>query len=686
MIQTEFTKSSAGKHFVGYAAIACVGVGIAYMVHMKSEKDYGLALEHYRAASQVEAEAGAKALTNSLAQVYQGIRTISLLPSVKTIDRYGKNLDENARESIIQIYNNIANNVAVSEVYIVSADIEPEQIDPNTGGLGEPILMFDDKATAVVKKDDDEKKPVTTIEQAMAVPEVEIYEYRILKEQMGYFKKNYPDQSKIDKLNLPIIGGGEVLTCDNGDYTKSKNDADRKGVVLSVPLYGKDGAFKGAVTAVLRSNVIKDMMPASNYVLVNNEYNYSVMPKEAGQEQLSGEWVKQAKPDPNLLFSTTLPIETTDPRSKWVLWVGYPDEKFTESGDAKAVRNFSIFGYGLAALFTAVGSAVLMLIQRNIRAMNLHAANLERTVNERTAENEQLMQQQEAQKAEAEKQKRLAMHALADQFETTVKSIVNSVASEATQLSQTAAELVDSMNKTSTVLETATSGASQTTMNVHSVASAAEEMTASVSEISGQLQNSNTMVQDSVKRAESADSQTVALSDATNKVKEVIGLISNIAGQINLLALNATIESARAGEAGKGFAVVASEVKNLASQTDKSIQEIEKVIEEMNIASDEIIGSLKGIRTSVQNISSASSTIAAAVEEQSATTNEIARNMQSAAQGTENISRSLNGVSDATAHAKSSSNQVLEASKELSKQAEHLNKEVDSFLRTIRAS
>lgn len=274
---------------------------------------------------------------------------------------------------------------------------------------------------------------------------------------------------------------------------------------------------------------------------------------------------------------------------------------------------------------------------------------------------------------------------LADNFEKNVKSIVSSVASAATQLSQTAQELVRIMGDTAQVVAGAASGASQTTANVQSVASAAEEMTASVREISGQLQQSNTLVQESVKRAESADVQASSLTSATEKVKQVINLISEIAGQINLLALNATIESARAGDAGKGFAVVASEVKNLANQTNKSVDEITRVIEEMNIASADIVGSLRGIKDSVQNISGATATIAAAVEEQSATTNEIARNMQSAAQGTNQVSGNLSEVTQSTSHAESAASQVSTASAELSQQSERLNMEVDNFLKMVRS-
>lgn len=275
---------------------------------------------------------------------------------------------------------------------------------------------------------------------------------------------------------------------------------------------------------------------------------------------------------------------------------------------------------------------------------------------------------------------------MADLFERSVKGIVNSVASAATELAQTSQELVRIMGDTAHVVQGASTGAVQTSSNVQSVASASEEMTASVREISSQLQQSNNMVQESVKRAESADVQAASLSEATDKVKQVISLISEIAGQINLLALNATIESARAGDAGKGFAVVASEVKNLANQTNKSVDEITRVIEEMNLASSDIVGSLRGIKDSVQNISGSTATIAAAVEEQSATTNEIARNMQSAAQGTSAISSNLSEVTQSTAQAESAAEQVSIASRELSSQAERLNAEVNNFLNMLRTA
>ncbi len=275
---------------------------------------------------------------------------------------------------------------------------------------------------------------------------------------------------------------------------------------------------------------------------------------------------------------------------------------------------------------------------------------------------------------------------IANEFDNKVAKVVETVASASTELSVTARSMSSIADATSDRATNVAAAAEEATSNVSVVAASSEQMAASVREIAEQVSTSTRIASEAVGLAENSAHTINNLSSAADKIGEVVSMISDIASQTNLLALNATIESARAGEAGKGFAVVASEVKSLAGQTAKATEDISKQILEMQSATHSAVNAISSIQRTIDEINSVSMAINAAVEEQSAATSEITRNTHEASIGTQDVSRNITHVQQGANETGVSAAEVVTAAEELSKQAEVLKNEVQSFLNNIKAA
>jgi methyl-accepting chemotaxis protein len=300
-------------------------------------------------------------------------------------------------------------------------------------------------------------------------------------------------------------------------------------------------------------------------------------------------------------------------------------------------------------------------------------------------EMDRLQAENEAQKKRAEAEQRALMLKTADEFEQNVKGVVATVSSAATEMQSNAQSMAAISEETSRQATAVAAATEEASTNVHTVASAAEELNASIGEINRQIGDSAKVTSACVQEAENTSGVMHNLDKAAESIGDVVKMIEDIAGQVNLLALNATIEAARAGDAGKGFAVVATEVKNLANQTANAAQDITRQIGDVQAQTKTAVQAIAGITETIKHVNEISTAIASAVEEQGAATREIARNVQQASQGTDEVTKNISGVTRAAEETGSASSQVLTAATQLSKESETLRAVVENFIAKIRA-
>lgn len=292
---------------------------------------------------------------------------------------------------------------------------------------------------------------------------------------------------------------------------------------------------------------------------------------------------------------------------------------------------------------------------------------------------------------------------VADSYNATVGSLrklVDQVQQAASQVASTTSSSEVSVQELSTEalrqaedIAAALDRIEEMSISIRMVAASAEQAEAAVQEANQTVQAGDLAMNRTVegilaiRETVTETAQKVKrLGESSEKISQVVNLISTFAAQTNLLALNASMEAARAGEEGRGFAVVANEVRNLARQSAKATVEIEKLVAEIQAGTNEVVAAMEAgteqvatgtqlvdeTRQSLNKIASASDRINDLVEA-------IAKATVSQAQASEVVTQTMTAVAEVANKTSTGATQVSASFKDLLTVAQELQTSVGQF-------
>lgn len=638
------------KSKVSAGCVILVSICLSFIIYTNYRAENQQILHGFFEEEHRRADTKAKQLQDAVRQIYQSARTISMLPSIQGIE--GENLpkdfgdkydttrfSEDAYITVQQLYNNLASNINVSEIYCILNGFRPD--------LGEtPFFMYD--ALIIQEASDTEEEELGHDDDKPEDYEDDEYDYYI--KQLAYFQEEYPafDYSTLDEI--PLVCSPAMRTCDNTQYASMSdgNVEDSFGMLFSVPIYSAQNSFKGIISVIIRSNVLEAMlidrpfvvvtdqdaeqaraegwsMPEDHakFVLTNQDMNISISDRR--NTALIPQLKSLANSDKSdFAIDTELDFST---HSSWNLKY-LADEPALEDrlADAKLMFGLKIAALSITALI--ISSGILVMHRRKTLVTKLKSTII-------------------------------TLESCAKR----VFSIVQQFTSVSQSLSVSASEQAARLQETSSSLEEMSAATKENAQNAHE----ADALITKTREVADDGNKAMSKMNDAIRKIEKS-------SDETSKI---IKVIDEIAFQTNLLALNAAVEAARAGEAGKGFAVVAEEVRNLAMRSAEAAGSTAQLIE------DSVQNAKNGVGIA-EEVGGVFAEIVTGVNKTSDLVGQIALASQKQTKGIEQINSAVTFIDNETQQGTQSAQESATAVEELSSQADQMNQIVGGLITLVK--
>ncbi|HEY9700054.1 MAG TPA: methyl-accepting chemotaxis protein [Trichocoleus sp.] len=292
---------------------------------------------------------------------------------------------------------------------------------------------------------------------------------------------------------------------------------------------------------------------------------------------------------------------------------------------------------------------------------------------------------------------------VADSYNATIASLRKIVL----QVQDAAQQVAQTTDTNEASVRSLSASAAQQAQEILTALERAQEMADSVRVVATNAEKAEVAVQQAAQTVQAGDAamnrtvdgilairETVAetakkvkrLGESSQKISNVVNLISGFAAQTNMLALNASIEASRAGEDGKGFAVVAEEVRGLARQSAEATTEIEKLVVSIQAETNEVVRAMEAgteqvvvgtklvdeTRQSLNQITAVSHQISELVES-------IAQATIVQSQASETVTDVMTSVASIATQNSTAANQVSDSFEQLRSVAKALQEEIGRF-------